>query len=300
MLWFYFREYFNVIITVKGSPLSCAVETNFRWSVADTKSFFGFRFPAKQFPQVMLEPPKTPRLQMMTLPPNPDMVEVRVCSIDAANRVFLQLAKNTDIIQEIDAQMALLYGPGSRINAPPLGLEPPCPGSVCVSIQNGVAFRALLVATEPITVKYVDAGGYGPAQLGELKQIRSDVLGYPFQAVEMVLANIKPQSGVIFTADAMAATHQFVMNVQHAGGRFFARVISYEANVTCGELIGQMRDQSVVTLAEHLVQEGHARWVKAWDQVLSNEPAPPGTEPPVPTFSPADFPQLNATNTGSW
>ena len=42
-------------------------------------------------------------------------------------------------------------------------------------------------------VKFLDYGGYSSVPMDSLKQIRTDFLSLPFQAVECYLANIQPQ-----------------------------------------------------------------------------------------------------------
>ncbi|OQR68331.1 hypothetical protein BIW11_12981 [Tropilaelaps mercedesae] len=263
-------------------------------------------FPRKMYPQVSLQSP--PPLQIVQLPPDAGAIEVRVCAIEAANQVFVQLMKNNHVLCEIQEKLALLYGPESIINAPLLGV--PCPGSLCVSVQNPAAYRALVMGvsgSDLVSVKYVDAGGYGFVRLTDLKQIRSDMLRYPLQAVEVAVANIEPAAGVVFTPEAMNATHRFVEGVQN-DGRLFARVVSYEGDKACVDLIGHMPDQ-IVSLSEHLVQGGHARWVtrRTWNQPRNEGTSNAATGDPfstftsAPVFSPADFPQLNAASqNGAW
>lgn len=249
------------------------------------------RFPPKAYPQVNIEQP--PPVQIVQLPLNVSGVEITVCAIESANRLFVQLIRNRRVLEAIEESLTQLYGPDSIINAPPLDLI--CPGTICISVQDSVAYRVLVIgptAPDQVKIKYVDAGGYGAVHTSTLKQIRSDMLSYPLQAVEVILANIEPFNGIAFTPEAISATHQFILSV-HTDGRLFARVVNYENDVACVDLIGHMRDQSMMSLGEFLVQEGHARLIGIWEQPSQN-----GQET---AFSPADFPQLNATHhNGEW
>lgn len=57
-------------------------------------------------------------------------------------------------------------------------------------------YRAQIMATHDDTdesdIKYVDYGGYSRVANSVLKQIRSDFMTLPFEAVECYMANITP------------------------------------------------------------------------------------------------------------
>lgn len=96
----------------------------------------------------------------------------------------------------------------------------------------------------------------------------------------------------------MASTHQFLVSVQ-SEGRLLAQVVSYEGEIACVDLVAHMRDQSIVSLGDYLVQQGHARVKGVWSGGMNEELVPPGVQ--APTFSPADFPQLAASQqNGGW
>ena len=67
-----------------------------------------------------------------------------------------------------------------------------------VSVEcEGAWYRCQIVAhdeeSESCDVKYLDYGGYTTVPVDSLKQIRTDFLSLPFQAIECYLANIQPQ-----------------------------------------------------------------------------------------------------------
>ena len=69
--------------------------------------------------------------------------------------------------------------------------------SVCAAPCDGGWYRCQIVSydedTDTCDVKYLDYGGYASVAASSLKQIRTDFLSLPFQAIECYLANIQPQ-----------------------------------------------------------------------------------------------------------
>lgn len=67
-----------------------------------------------------------------------------------------------------------------------------------VNATNGIInwYRVQIIShnphTDSVLVKYLDYGGYGSVHAKDLRQIRHDFMTVPFQAVEVLLANIKP------------------------------------------------------------------------------------------------------------
>lgn len=69
--------------------------------------------------------------------------------------------------------------------------------AVCVMPVNGVWYRVQIVDQDPeetdrCIVKFLDFGGYMNVHFNELRQIRSDFMGVPFQATECILSNVEP------------------------------------------------------------------------------------------------------------
>lgn len=70
---------------------------------------------------------------------------------------------------------------------------------VCAAKVNGHWFRVQIGQREPRTdecvVKFLDYGGYTTVANEDLRQIRADFMTVPFQAIECVLANVRPNEG---------------------------------------------------------------------------------------------------------
>lgn len=78
---------------------------------------------------------------------------------------------------------------------------PPLPNiikdAICVvSVQNNW-YRVQIVSHNPQTqtclVKYLDFGGYISVLANELRQIRTDFMTVPFQAMECLISNLRPK-----------------------------------------------------------------------------------------------------------
>lgn len=72
-------------------------------------------------------------------------------------------------------------------------------GLICVAKFENQYFRLQIVSyddtEECCEVKFLDYGGYGTFYVTDLKQIRTDFLTLPFQAVECYLSNVIPPNG---------------------------------------------------------------------------------------------------------
>jgi hypothetical protein len=80
--------------------------------------------------------------------------------------------------------------------APLLPLSNVHEDAICVvSVQNNW-YRVQIVSHNPQTqtclVKYLDFGGYISVLASDLRQIRTDFMTVPFQAMECLLSNIRP------------------------------------------------------------------------------------------------------------
>lgn len=69
-------------------------------------------------------------------------------------------------------------------------------GVICAAPMLNGWYRAQIMSTydalDECDIKYVDYGGYSRIASSLLKQIRSDFMTLPFEAVECYLANITP------------------------------------------------------------------------------------------------------------
>lgn len=69
-------------------------------------------------------------------------------------------------------------------------------GVICAAPMLNGWYRAQIMATyeksDECDIKYVDYGGYSRISSSLLKQIRSDFMTLPFEAVECYVANVTP------------------------------------------------------------------------------------------------------------
>lgn len=70
---------------------------------------------------------------------------------------------------------------------------------ICAAKIHEFWYRVQIVCCEPrnvCIVKFLDYGGYKTVNTEDLRQIRADFMTVPFQAIECVLANIRPVDGI--------------------------------------------------------------------------------------------------------
>jgi len=122
------------------------------------------------------------------------MHDVFVSSIVGGGHVFLQQPYHPTFfaLERLDQCMTKTY---TQFTCPQVP-QPVQINSVCVAPCEGGWYRCQVVAYDSETgmcdIKYLDYGGYHSISATELKQIRTDFLSLPFQAIECYLANINP------------------------------------------------------------------------------------------------------------
>jgi len=123
------------------------------------------------------------------------MHEVFVSSIVGGGHVFLQQPYHPTFhaLERLDACMNKVY---STYQCPALP-SPVALNTVCVAAYEGGWYRCQVVSVDESSqqadIKYLDYGGYHTIAIDDLKQIRTDFLSLPFQAIECYLANISPK-----------------------------------------------------------------------------------------------------------
>ncbi|KAK6058352.1 hypothetical protein COOONC_04078 [Cooperia oncophora] len=69
-------------------------------------------------------------------------------------------------------------------------------GLLCAAPVLGAWFRAVTVSyyseSDEVMLRFVDYGGYTRLPRSELRQIRTDLMFLPFQAIECYLAHVQP------------------------------------------------------------------------------------------------------------
>lgn len=87
----------------------------------------------------------------------------------------------------------------STCDALPLKDEQIVRDVICAAKINDFWYRVQIGHREPHTnmcmVKFLDYGGYTTVSSEDLRQIRADFMTVPFQAIECVMANIRPFGG---------------------------------------------------------------------------------------------------------
>jgi len=122
------------------------------------------------------------------------MHDVFVSSIVGGGHVFLQQPYHPTYfaLERLDQCMSKTY---SQVNCPHIP-EPVVLNSVCAAPCDEGWYRCQIVSydkdTEMCDIKYLDYGGYHSISVHSLRQIRTDFLSLPFQAIECYLANINP------------------------------------------------------------------------------------------------------------
>lgn len=122
------------------------------------------------------------------------MHEVFVSSIVSGGHVFLQQPYHPTFhaLERLDQCMVRTY---SQFQCPSLA-ETPSINTICVAPCAGGWYRCQVVSVDlpsaQCDIKFLDYGGYHTLPIEDLRQIRTDFLSLPFQAIECYLANISP------------------------------------------------------------------------------------------------------------
>ncbi|CAJ0575947.1 unnamed protein product, partial [Mesorhabditis spiculigera] len=168
------------------------------------------RFPAERFPELNLQPvlplpPITQHLADQILHPTwltlPECVptEVTVSAIVDPGHFFVQQPTHPSYnsMALLDRYMLQIYTREADI--PSVPKEQVNSGVLCAAPVLQAWFRALTVNyyedTDELLVRFVDHGGYTRVKRENLKQIRTDLMALPFQAVECYLAHVQPVDG---------------------------------------------------------------------------------------------------------
>lgn len=97
--------------------------------------------------------------------------------------------------------------------------------AICVAAVQENWYRVQVVShnadSNSCLVKYLDYGGYASVSIVNLRQIRTDFMGVPFQSIECILSNVKPNDESGWTKDASevlySLTKGLILQAQVAG-----------------------------------------------------------------------------------
>lgn len=185
------------------------------------------------------------------------MHDVVISSIVYGDHIFIQQPTNPTFpaLQRLDACMNNTY---SELTCPSL-TRPVIANSICVAPSNGGWYRCQVVSYDEVddtcNVKFVDYGGYDVIPAEQLKQIRTDFLSLPFQAIECHLANILVPDG-----DTIAST---ILEELVNGQAIQARMLGVDQdNLPMVHVYRNYNGQTVMVNRE-LVDRNCAEWIES-------------------------------------
>lgn len=163
------------------------------------------KFPPSRFPELKLTPimpppiicPMSPIIESVARLNLPDAIkcEVVVSSLMEPGHFFVQQPTHPSFmaLSRLDQYMLAVYNQHNGVPNLPRPIEE---GVICAAPVMDGWFRAQTIEvydeTDEVLVKFVDYGGYLRIAASELRQIRSDFMSLPFQAIECTLAHVKP------------------------------------------------------------------------------------------------------------
>eukprot|EP00794_Sanderia_malayensis_P014351 gene14351-15847_t len=190
--------------------------------------------------------------------PENEETEVIITNIIDAGHVYLQMIGATikSLLEKLQEDMNCCYNkPGiPNVDAPALI------GTYCAVKSRDNWFRCQVIKqlnnSKQVELVLVDYGVMIISQYSALKQIRSDFLDVPFQAIECCLMNISPKEGeLIFSLDAL----RLLQNL--ADGKVL-HAISRCTNVNIPYVDLFVKDGSELSVNEQLVKENVVAWSK--------------------------------------
>lgn len=137
--------------------------------------------------------------------------------------------------------------------------------AVCVICVNSVWYRVQIVENDAeddqrCIVKFLDFGGYMNVHLNDLRQIRADFMGTPFQATECILSNVQP----IDSCWSPEATD--ILCKLTKGIVLQAQVAGYNShNIPEIYLFACLGPNNVIFINKELVARNLAKWVEIHD-----------------------------------
>ncbi|KAK7087594.1 A-kinase anchor protein 1, mitochondrial-like [Littorina saxatilis] len=226
------------------------------------------KFPQAQYPHLDMAsltpipspaPVVLPEIMQMNLPEGVS-VEIVVSAIVNAGHIFVQQPAHPTFpsLERLNHFMNACY---SDQNAPLLP-RPVEGGIICAAESEGQWYRAQLVQVYPAEdecdIKFVDYGGYTRVPVNTLKQIRSDFMTLPFQAVECYLANITPLQEEEYFSDRASE----VLAELTSGKMLQGQVIARGEDSVCYVHLYQVSGHSVLMINRELVNREVARWIE--------------------------------------
>ncbi|XP_069136487.1 A-kinase anchor protein 1, mitochondrial-like isoform X1 [Argopecten irradians] len=188
-------------------------------------------------------------------------IDVVVSSIVDAGHVFVQQHTHPSFpsLERLNQFMIACYTQDGIVPQLPRPLEV---GVICSAPMLNGWYRAQITAvyddTDECDIKYVDYGGFSRVPGCTLRQIRSDFMTLPFQAVECYMANITPiQDEEYFSSEAAATLEELTQ-----GKLLQAQIVGRSEDGTPYIHIYQIAGEKVLFVNRELVNRGVTRWVE--------------------------------------
>lgn len=201
------------------------------------------------------------------------MHEVYVSAIVSGGHVFLQQPTHPTYYA-LSRLETCMYNVYTRLAVPDVSREVLEPGLVCAASWNQQWYRVQVVNYDPSSdscnVRFLDYGGYYTFTPSDLKQIRTDFLALPFQALEVYLGNVIPPDQNDWPVESAVVLEELVAN-QVISGRMLGVTEDYIPIVHLYGWInvdGQdasnnsQQNQQPRLLNRELVDRGVAQWTE--------------------------------------
>jgi A-kinase anchor protein 1 len=224
------------------------------------------KFPSKRFPVIDYDRanpdvPVVPAELMRLILPYGVPVEVVVSHVVSPNHVFVQQPTHPTfpLLERQSYNMRACYSVDNNVPQLPRPIEV---GMVCAAPLSGDWFRAQVVQSVPdadeYDLKLVDFGGYVRMPGTCLRQIRSDFMSVPFQAIECYLANvIPPQDDEEFPANAKTEMEELVK-----GCILQCDVLGMEYDGVQYVMLTKITGTERLVVNRELVNRSVARWLE--------------------------------------
>lgn len=231
----------------------------------------------KQYTPPVLEPSPAP--EMSQLPLHEDIInDVYLSSVVSGAHVFVQQPTHPTFmaLQRLDACMGETYN--QQPDAVPELPRPIEGGVICAAPMMQGWYRAQVVTvdaeTDDCVIKFLDYGGYATIAASALKQIRSDFMSLPFQAIECYLINLLPLPG---EAEYSETSRSFVEHIAQNFNMLHAKVKGYgQDGVPLVELYYTDSESKSHSLNKELVNQGLVSWYEGY-----SDPADPVEVPDI-------------------
>lgn len=221
------------------------------------------KFPLKKYPDVTLEETHLskksqnlswlPELTQLNLTENINN-DVMICNIIEPNHFFIQLPTHPTYptLRILDFNMTQLY---NTVESPPVP-DKLTKGMLVVAKYYDRWVRALIEEPdengENNLVRLVDHGGFWTFSNAEMRKIRADYIPLPLQAIEVVLANVKPINDV-WPQEAYDVVSQLTTGIVGQ-----AQIEAYSDSTVYISLYINIPKHGVISVAHELVARGLA------------------------------------------